>query len=86
MNQMLCYCKRCGWIADCNVEETDYVCDCCGAFMFIIPSVYMSGGLNSTLTERHRKALMEDLVMNSPESDPYLIDHREEIMAKKQMK
>ena len=28
---------------------------------------------------------MEDLVLNSPESDPYLIDHREEIIAKKQM-
>lgn len=80
---MFCYCKKCGRTIECIAEETDYICDCCGAYTFIIPSVYMPDGLNSKLTERYKNALMEDLVKTSPEFDQYLFDHKEEILAKK---
>lgn len=77
---MLCYCKKCGRIMKCSLDETNFTCDCCSAFTYIVPSIYMPDGINHDIRESQRVALIEDLVKPSPEFNQYIFDHREEIL------
>ena len=80
---MICYCKKCGRIAQNNWGDENYKCDCCKTTMLPVPKEYLLEGFDIAFKDKETENLLiEELVKTSPEFDQYLFDHRDEILAK----
>ena len=75
---MLYYCDKCGNLGD----EFDHSCFCCGnSPLKPIPKEYIE---NFRWRDGDGKeAFMEEIVKKSPNLDPYLFEHRDEIINQK---
>lgn len=78
---MLCYCDKCGNITDWINPEKES-CFCCGnSPLKPIPKEYIE---NFRWRDGDGKeAFMEEIVKKSPNLDPYLFEHRDEIINQK---
>lgn len=74
---MIHCCPKCGRIIDSDVEHK--TCDICKTDMFHVPEEYT----RSNVILRDKEKLYDDLVKTSPEFDPYLFEHRNEILSGK---
>lgn len=80
---MLSYCKKCGRILY-DIFELQTKCDVCGSIAYEVPNEYID---NFRWRDGDGKqALIEELVKTAPEFDPYLFEHRDEILAKQSAK
>lgn len=80
---MLSYCRKCGRILH-DIFELQTKCDVCGSMAYAVPNEYID---NFRWRDGDGKqALIEELVKTSPEFDPYLFEHRDEILAKQSAK
>ena len=78
------YCKKCGRVAWSLDKKDDKKCDCCGSNLYDVPHEYTD---NFRWRDGDGKqALIEELVKTSPEFDPYLFEHRDEILAEQSAK
>ena len=76
---MLSYCKKCGRILF-DIFELKTICDVCGSKTYEVPKEYVD---NFRWRDGDGKqSLIKELVKTSPEFDPYLFDHKDEILAK----
>lgn len=78
---MVLYCKKCGrQLAELFDEKTHDNCDVCGSPFYEVPDEYID---NFRWRDGDgKKAVEEELVKTSPEFDPYLFEHRDEILRK----
>lgn len=79
---MLYYCIKCGRIIFFMEDKKEKICDCCQTNVCPIPEEYK--GISSYKT--YQNDLWEKYVKTSPEFDPYLFKHRDEILANKSVK
>lgn len=77
---MLLYCKKCGRIV--FSLDQNKTCDCCGQIVYPIPKEYRGKGSYTT----YQNDLWDKYVKTSPEFDPDLFEHRDEILAKQTAK
>lgn len=79
---MLCYCDKCGNICEAFKDELEDGCWCCGnSPLKPIPKEYIE---NFRWRDGDGKeAFMEEIVKKSPNLDPYLFEHRDEIINQK---
>lgn len=79
---MLCYCDKCGNICEAFKDELEDGCFCCGnSPLKPIPREYVD---NFCWRDGDGKeAFMEEVVKKSPNLDPYLFEHRDEIIDQK---
>lgn len=79
----LYYCRRCGRIAQESYTRSEEICDCCGNILYPVPKNYLLEEFDFIFKdEGSKQTLIEDLVKTSPEFDPYLFEHRDEILEK----
>lgn len=80
----LYFCKKCGRIAQESYSQKHQICDCCNSIMYEVPAKYLDEELDfMTKDKETEKLLIQELVKTSPEFDPDLFEHRDEILAKK---
>ena len=77
------FCKKCGNIW-CGYDYIKEECEVCGSIEIPVPTKYIQEDEILTDKELAERAavIREELVNDSPELDPYLFQHREEIKAK----
>lgn len=79
----LYFCKKCGRIAQESYSQKQQICDCCNSIMHEVPIKYLDDDLDFMIKDKETEQLLiEELVKTSPEFDPYLFEHRNEILAK----
>ena len=78
----LYYCRKCGRIVENTWNEEIFKCDCCESITYPVPMEYWLDGKNFLINDEKRKKLIDDFVKTSPEFDPYLFEHRDEILSK----
>lgn len=85
---MVYYCKKCGRqipVIFSGYERHDQ-CDVCESPLYEVPEKYIENNnsvdLLNWLDGDGKKAVEEELVKTSPEFDPYLFEHRDEILRK----
>lgn len=76
MSGCLYYCKKCGRII--FSLDDNKKCDCCQQQVYFIPEEYKGKGSYKT----YQNDLWDKYVKTSPEFDPYLFEHRDEILSK----
>lgn len=81
---MLCYCKKCGRIVLIILDD-NLICDCCGSNVNQIPTQYLEPEFQYSIKDELKDQFIEEYVKTSPEFDQYLFDHRDEILAKKNL-
>lgn len=81
---MLCYCKKCGRVVLFIIEDK-LVCDCCQNKVYPVPDEYLIGEGKMLMNKELKDQFIEKYVKTSPEFDQYLFDHRDEILAKKNL-
>lgn len=84
---MLYYCKKCGRIViHYDKIEMTHNCDCCKSKLYKVPDNLYESNMDF-IGKNNPKAnkLREELVKTSPEFDQYLFDHRDEILARKNL-
>lgn len=81
------FCKKCGRVFWGNPAH-EHKCDICNTIMIPVPEKYIKK--TEILTDKQMyervnepNGLYEELVKPSPEFDPYLFEHRNEILAQK---
>ena len=83
----LYFCKKCGRIAQESYSQKQQICDCCNSIMHEVPTKYLDDDLDFMIKDKETEQLLiEELVKTSPEFDPYLFEHRDEILANKSAK
>lgn len=80
---MLHYCKRCGRIVI-MFESDEKICDCCKNIVYPIPDEYCKD--KYSIDPDKKDEFIEKYIKPSPEFDPYLFEHRDEILARENMK
>lgn len=81
---MLCYCKKCGRIVYFMLESDDKICDCCKSTAYPVPNEYLD--CEFSVDPNKKEEFIEKYIKPSPEFDPYLFEHRDEILARENMK
>lgn len=81
---MLCYCKKCGRIVYFMLESDDKICDCCKSTAYPVPNEYLD--CEFSVDPNKEEEFIEKYIKPSPEFDPYLFEHRDEILARENMK
>lgn len=81
---MLCYCKKCGRIVYFILESDDKICDCCKSTAYPVPNEYLD--CEFSVDPNKKEEFIEKYIKPSPEFDPYLFEHRDEILARENMK
>ena len=76
---MLCYCKKCGRIVYHMLESDEKICDCCKSIVYPVPDEYLKSKFS--VDPNKKDEFIEKYVKPSPEFDPYLFEHRDEILA-----
>lgn len=77
---MLCYCKKCGRIILFLFDKDEKICDYCKSEVFPVPEQYLSGEFS--IKEELEQQFISEYIKTSPEFDPYLFEHRDEILEK----
>lgn len=82
---MLFFCKKCGrYIHEFEGFNPPTKCDVCSSPVYEVPRKYID---NFRWRDGDGKqALLEEVIKPSPEFDPYLFEHRDEILARENMK
>lgn len=80
---MLYYCKKCGRIVI-MFESDKKICDCCKNVVYPIPEEYCKD--KYSIDPNKKEKFIEEYVKPSPEFDPYLFEHRDEILTRENMK
>ena len=75
------YCDKCGRIL--ATFSPNEKCDCCGTLVKEVPEIYRCN-FRWRDGDGHN-ALVEEIIKKSPNFDPYLFEHREEILAEKSL-
>ena len=82
---MLCYCKKCGRIAQEAYNESEQICDYCNGIMQYIPEQFLIGEGGIALNKNLKQQFINEYIKSSPEFDQYLFDHRDEDLFKRRM-
>lgn len=82
---MLCYCKKCGRIAQEEYNEKKQICDYCNNTMQYIPKQFLIGKRGIALNKEFKQQFIDEYIKSSPEFDQYLFDHRDEDLAQRKM-
>lgn len=80
---MLCYCKKCGRIAQEEYNEKEQICDYCNSIMQYIPEQFLIGKRGIALNKEFKQQFIDDYIKSAPEFDQYLFDHRDEDLSKR---
>lgn len=81
---MLCYCKKCGRIVYFMLKSDEKICDCCKSTVYPVPDEYLD--CKFSVDPNKKEEFIEKYIKSSPEFDPYLFEHRDEILARENMK
>lgn len=79
---MLCYCKKCGRIIEC--DEVNEKCDYCLSVVYPIPDKYLNDS-KIFIKKDLKEQFINEYIKSSPEFDQYLFDHRDEDLSKRRM-
>ena len=82
---MLCYCKKCGRIAQEAYNKNEQICDYCSNIMQYIPDEFLVGKRKCIFKDELKNQFIDEYIKSSPEFDQYLFEHREEDMFNKRM-
>lgn len=82
---MLCYCKKCGRIAQEEYNKNEQICDYCNNIMQYIPDEFLIGKRKCIFKDELKDQFIDEYIKSSPEFDQYLFEHREEDMFNKRM-
>lgn len=82
---MLCYCKKCGRIAQEECSEDKQICDYCNSMMQYIPKQFLIGKRGIALNNDLKQKFIDEYIKSSPEFDQYLFDHRDEDLFNRRM-
>lgn len=82
---MLCYCKKCGRIAQEGYNEKEQICDYCNSIMQYIPEQFLIGKRGIALNKELEQQFIDEYIKSSPEFDQYLFDHRDEDLFNRRM-
>lgn len=82
---MLCYCKKCGRIAQEEYNEKEQICDYCNSIMQYIPKQFLVGKRGVALNDNLKQQFIDEYIKTSPEFDQYLFDHRDEDLFNRRM-
>ena len=75
---MLCYCKKCGRIAQEDYGKNEQKCDYCNNVMQYIPEQFLIGKRGIAINDNLKDQFINEYIKSSPEFDQYLFDHRDE--------
>lgn len=81
---MLCYCKKCGRIVYFMLKSDEKICDCCKSTVYPVPDEYLS--CKFSVDSNKKEEFIEKYIKSSPEFNPYLFEHRDEILTRENMK
>ena len=79
---MLCYCKKCGRIVEC--DEPNEQCDYCLSMVYPVPDKYLNDSKIFIRPELEQQ-FIDEYIKSSPKFDQYLFDHRDEDLSKRRM-
>ena len=82
---VLCYCKKCGRIAQESRNETIQTCEYCRNKLEYVPDKYLGGKSKGFIIKELKQQFIDEYIKSSPEFDQYLFEHREEDMFNKRM-
>ena len=82
---VLCYCKKCGRIAQESRNETIQTCDYCRNKLEYVPDKYLGGKSKGFIIKEFKQQFIDEYIKSSPEFDQYLFEHRDEDMPNKRM-
>lgn len=82
---MLCYCKKCGRIAQEDYNTTEQKCDYCNNTMQYIPEQFLIGKRGIAINDSLKEQFINEYIKSSPEFDQYLFEHRDQDMFNKRM-
>lgn len=82
---MLCYCKKCGRIAQEEYNKNEQICDYCNNIMQYIPDEFLIGKRKCIFKDELKDQFIDEYIKSSPEFDQYLFEHRDEDMFNKRM-
>ncbi|MCI8482794.1 MAG: hypothetical protein HFH41_00470 [Lachnospiraceae bacterium] len=85
MEQILCYCKKCGRKVFAFVEEDKARsnCDICNSELYPIPEEYLGGMSKSFIKKELEEEFIEKYIKSAPEFDQSWFDRRDGIMERK---
>ncbi|MDE7355002.1 MAG: hypothetical protein K2O06_18440, partial [Acetatifactor sp.] len=77
------YCKRCGRTYSNELDEEGARCDVCDALMYWVPAEFLNEEMGFIFKSPEvKQQFIDTYIKTSPELDPYLFEHREEILAR----
>ena len=82
---MLCYCKKCGRIAQESYDSNQEICDYCNSIMQYIPKQFLLGKRGVAINDELKEQFIDEYIKSSPEFDQYLFDHRDEDLHNRRM-
>lgn len=82
---MLCYCNKCGRIAQRTSKNLEKPCDYCNNSLKIVPKEFTASGLGTCLEDDLKQQFIDEYIKSSPEFDQYLFDHRDEDLFKRRI-
>ncbi len=82
---MLCYCKKCGRIAQESYDSNQEICDYCNSIMQYIPKQFLLGKRGVAINDELKEQFINEYIKSSPEFDQYLFDHRDEDLHNRRM-
>ena len=82
---MLCYCNKCGRIAQEEYNKNEQICDYCNNTMQYVPKQFLIGKRGIALNNDLKQQFIDEYIKSSPEFDQYLFNHRDEDLFKSRM-
>lgn len=82
---MLCYCKKCGRIAQEEYGEDKQICDYCNSIMQYIPKQFLIGKRGIAMDKDLKQQFVDEYIKSSSEFDQYLFEHRDEDLSIRRM-
>ena len=79
---MLCFCNKCGRIVQESYGRKIQICDCCNNILKYIPEEFLIGSRKCIFNDELKDVFIQEYIKSSPEFDPYLFKHRDEILMK----
>lgn len=83
----LYYCKKCGRLVQNTMNEENFRCDCCQTITDPVPAEFLGGTRGLFFKDDDTEQwFIDKYIKSSPTLDPYLFEHRDEILAEKSAK
>lgn len=82
---MLCYCNKCGRVAQEEYDKTELICDYCNSTMQYVPKQFLIGKRGIALNKDLKQQFIDEYIKSSPEFAQYLYDHRDEDLFNRRM-